>query len=57
MGNRRKFSEPIATEITQVVFYPEEYHQRYYKKKPDHYKRYSIGSGRVEYKKKVWGEG
>jgi peptide methionine sulfoxide reductase msrA/msrB len=54
-----KFTEPIATEITQAgKFYPaEEYHQKYFKKKPDHYKKYSIGSGRVDYKKKVWGEG
>jgi methionine-S-sulfoxide reductase len=53
-----KFSDPIATEITPATkFYPaEDYHQKYYKKRPDHYKRYSIGSGRVEYKKRVWGK-
>jgi methionine-S-sulfoxide reductase len=58
LESSKKFTSPIATEITEAsIFYPaEEAHQKYYKKKPDQYKRYSIGSGRVEYKKKVWGK-
>lgn len=32
----------------------EEYHQDYYKKNADHYRRYSIGSGRKPFLDKVW---
>ncbi len=49
--------KPIVTEITKVgPFYPaEEYHQEYYRKDPDHFQRYEVGSGRAGYIKKMWG--
>ena len=57
LGKSGKFSKPIATEITKVgPFYPaEEYHQEYYRKNPDHFQRYEVGSGRAGYIKKMWG--
>lgn len=50
------FSKPIATEILPAKdFYrAEEYHQDYYKKKPEHYKRYRKGSGRDTFIRKHW---
>lgn len=53
-----KYGKPIVTEITKVgTFYPaEEEHQEYYKKNPDHFQRYEVGSGRAGYVKKMSGE-
>jgi peptide-methionine (S)-S-oxide reductase len=50
--------KPVVTEITQLdVFYEaEEYHQAYYKKKPEHYKSYRKGCGRDRRLKQLWGE-
>lgn len=49
-----RFSNPIVVPITKAgIFYPaEEYHQDFYKKNPEHYKRYSNASGRNEFIKK-----
>ena len=52
------FKKPIVTEIRQATaFYPaESYHQDYYKKNPENYKRYRIGSGREAFLQSVWGD-
>lgn len=52
-----KFNSPIAVKIlpAQPFYDAEEYHQYYYKKNPMHYNRYSVGSGRVAFIEKHWG--
>ena len=58
LGDSQKFSKPIATEIKAASeFYAaEEDHQEYYKKAPEHYKRYKYGSGRQPFIEKTWGK-
>jgi peptide methionine sulfoxide reductase msrA/msrB len=50
------FDTPIATEIIPFTtfFKAEEYHQDYYKKSADHYKRYKEASGRAEFVEETW---
>ena len=57
LGKTGKYSKPIVTEITKAgAFYPaEEYHQGYYRKNPERFQRYEVGSGRAGYIKKMWG--
>ena len=52
-----KFKLPIAVKIREATpFYvAEDYHQHYYRKNPAHYNRYSVGSGRVAFIEKHWG--
>lgn len=53
-----RFKDPVVTDILEVSdFYEAEiYHQAYYKKSPDHYKRYRIGSGREGFIVNNWGD-
>ncbi len=51
-----KFKKKVVTEIIPfTLFFPaEDYHQDYYKKNEEHYKRYKKGSGREDFIKKNW---
>lgn len=53
-----KFNKPIVVEITELKkFFPaEDYHQDYYKKKPESYHQYRSHSGRDAFLDKVWGK-
>ncbi len=50
------FEEKIVTQILEAKeFYEaEDYHQDYYKKNPNHYYRYFVGSGRYIFTKEYW---
>lgn len=53
-----KFTKSIATDIlpAKPFYLAEEGHQDYYKKNPEHYTRYSVGSGRERFKTENWSE-
>ncbi len=53
-----RFEKPIVTEIKAYTkFYPaEDYHQDFYTKSPERYQMYKMGSGREQFKKKMWGD-
>ena len=52
------FEAPIVTPIVeaQPFYLAEEYHQDYWKKEPERYKRYRYGSGRTPFLMAVWGQ-
>jgi peptide methionine sulfoxide reductase msrA/msrB len=58
LGKSGRFQKPIVTEILPLMnFYPaEDYHQKYYLKNPADFEAYHVGSGRVSFLGKIWGE-
>ncbi|MEY2490679.1 MAG: hypothetical protein QOC70_2621 [Verrucomicrobiota bacterium] len=58
LGKSGKFQKPIVTEILPVMkFYlAEDYHQKYYLKKPADFEAYHVGSGRVSFLESIWGD-
>ncbi|WP_240842966.1 peptide-methionine (S)-S-oxide reductase MsrA [Acidaminobacter sp. JC074] len=53
-----RFKDPVVTEILEIsdFYQAEDYHQKYYEKNADHYKRYRIGSGREGFIQINWGD-
>lgn len=58
LGKSGKFQKPIVTEILPAMkFYPaEDYHQKYYLKNSADYEAYHVGSGRVSFLERIWGD-
>jgi len=57
LNRSKRFKKSIVTQITQAgTFYPaEDYHQDFYKKSTNHYKRYRKNSGRDQFIQRIWG--
>ncbi len=53
-----RFARPIVTPVEDAApfWVAEDNHQDYYRKNPDHYRRYRVGSGRAGFLERVWGK-
>lgn len=53
-----QFDQPVAVQIHpyEAFYAAEEYHQNFYQKNPDHYKRYRTGCGRDARLEEIWGD-
>ena len=58
LAHSGKFKKRIVTEVLPAIkFWPaEDYHQKYSEKNPVHFGAFELGSGRVSFQKKMWGE-
>src|SRR5438128_4992735 len=58
LAHSGKFKKTIVTEVLPALkFWPaEDYHQKYSEKNPVHFGAFELGSGRVSFQKKMWGE-
>lgn len=56
LADSKKFEDPIEVRILEYTtfFLAEEYHQDFYKKSSDHYKRYKKASGRADFIEENW---
>lgn len=54
---KKQLGKPIVTEILPAATFwvAEDYHQDFYKKKPEHYQRYRKGCGRDARLQELWG--
>lgn len=54
----KRFSGPVVVPVEDagVFWVAEEYHQDFYKKDPNHYKRYRRGSGREDFIDRHWSD-
>ena len=55
---QKELRAPVDTRVldASVFWVAEEYHQDFYVKNPDHYKRYRLGCGRDARLETVWGK-
>ena len=58
LEDSKKFDKPIAVKVLpgEVFYKAEEHHQDYYKKEPEHYRKFKKASGREDFINENWKE-